>query len=87
MRRCFIEIEPFDSLMKGCQVSGFRCRRSRLKQSDAGCQMLDAGWNEVKIPSLAGIKKKSNTLVHPVSRNQHPVSRGNKQQLLAIPKT
>ncbi len=36
--------------------------------------MLDAGWNEVEIPSLAGIKEKKNSLFHPASRNQYPVS-------------
>jgi hypothetical protein len=60
--------------------------------------MLDAGWNEVEIPSLAGIKKREQFLIsssisprrrlyEPEARDKHPVSRVNKQQLLTIPKT
>jgi hypothetical protein len=60
--------------------------------------MLDAGWNEEEIPFLAGIRKKKEffisssisprrRLYEPEARDKYPVSRGNKQQLLAIPKT
>jgi hypothetical protein len=62
-------------------LCGFQCSEAPPSRS------VTARESEAMLDARCWIRKKKNSYFHPVSRDKRPVSRGNKQQLLAIPKT